>query len=98
MCAEKVSRVPFGAAGDDDFAFDGCFAGFSARGEGFVVVEVAEEAVAFVAIVVVVVFGALFCEVVTLMLMGMWVVLTSLDASEALASLVFGFGVEGYAL
>ena len=36
--AEEVTAVEVGAAGEDDFAFDGGLAGFAAGGEGFVVV------------------------------------------------------------
>lgn len=42
--AEEVADVPFGAAGDDDFALDGRFAALAARAEELVEVEVAVEA------------------------------------------------------
>ena len=42
--AEEVAGVPLGAAGDDDLALDGGFAGFAAGGEALVEVEVAVEA------------------------------------------------------
>jgi len=44
LCAEEVPGVPFGAASDDDFAFDRRLARFAARAEHLVEVECAVEA------------------------------------------------------
>jgi hypothetical protein len=46
--AEKVARVPLGAARDNDFALDGRLARLAARGEELVEVERAEEALGWV--------------------------------------------------
>ena len=42
--AKEVASVPFAAARENDFAFDGGLAASAAGGEEFVVVEVAVEA------------------------------------------------------
>lgn len=88
--------MPLGAAGDDDFAFDGRFAGFAARGEEFVEVEVAVEAECWVAV-----FEFLGAEVVLghAALAGKGeALLVGLDAGEAVGALGVGFRVEGYEL
>jgi hypothetical protein len=48
--AEEMTNVPFGATCNDDLTLNGRFAALTPRGEGFVKVEVAEEAERFVAV------------------------------------------------
>lgn len=53
LCTEKVTGVPFGAASDNDLAFNGRLAALAARGEELVEIKVAVETCGFVGAVVI---------------------------------------------
>ena len=90
--AEEVARVPFSSAGNDDFAFEGGFAGLAAGGKEFVVVEVAEEAEAGVSVI----HDAIFFRVVMFKVV-VCARKTSFDTLETFGALFLGLGVKSYA-
>jgi hypothetical protein len=93
--AKKVSCMPLGATRDNHLAFNGGLARFASRGEHFVEVEVAEEALGFVCAVFVFEAGHVVRGRVRGEEGNIVATLAGADTGDALGEFVIWFGVEG---
>jgi hypothetical protein len=95
--AEEVADVPLGPTRHDHFSFNGSLAGLTPRGEEFVVIQVAEKALAFVTILLLEAHHV-FVRGVCGQELNVLAPHAGLDAGYALGVFVVGFWVEGDAL